>query len=150
MTVARPASILIASWLAVVAAGNVPWPRVQIALHAIALAQPWDVFAPDPNRADLALQATIELVDGRREIWTPPRASAPFALLSYHWDLWTIAAASGHRPVAERIARRLAATRGRDVARVTLTRRWAEVPPPGSAIEKRWHESDFLVFEVPR
>jgi hypothetical protein len=150
--VRRPiASALLAAFVAVMIAGNLPvlWPR--IGLRVLTLDQPWDVFAPDPTRREVALEATLLFADGSEELWHPPRASPAFAALTYHWELWVRAVISGYPPLADAAARWVAARYDgeRRLVRVTLRRRWYDVPLPASGAPRLWHESDFYVYTVP-
>jgi hypothetical protein len=132
-------------------AGNLPIAPLRLALRAATLEQAWDVFAPDPVHAEVELEATVLFADGTEEIWTPPRAPAALAVLTYHWELWSRAVVTGYRPVAQATAQWIAtqhARAGKAAVRVTLRRRWYEVPPPASGRPPLWRESDFFVHSV--
>lgn len=131
-------------------AGNLPVRPVRQLLHLLTLDQSWDVFAPDPTRTQLELRAAVEFSDGSETTWQPLHASPALSLLTYHWDAWANSAALGY-PIAFRsVARWIAATSKGNArpVKVTLTRRWTELEPPGSDRPLLWHESDFYVYDV--
>ena len=130
--------------------GNLPIPWITTALGAVGLPQAWDVFAPDPFRTEIELEATVLFADGTEEIWQSPRAAPAFAALTYHWELWSRAVVTGYPPLAEATARWIVERYGvRHPVRVTLRRRWYDVVPPGSNRPPLWRESDFYVYTVP-
>jgi hypothetical protein len=131
--------------------GNLPVRPVREVLQVLTLDESWNVFAPEPVRAQIELRATIDFTDGTQQIWHPPRATPLFALLTYHWDAWAGAAALGHPVAVQSIARWVAGSVGEEPApvKVTLTRRWTDLEPPGSDRVLRWHESDLYVYDVP-
>lgn len=133
-------------------AANLPVTRANQQLGTVGLEQGWDVFAPDPVSAHVELEAVVDLADGTARVWHPPRANAPLAAAAYHWDMWARTVLLGPSPMADATARRVAADYRDDgtVVRVTLRRRWFTVPPPGTTLPRRWHESDFYVLELER
>jgi len=103
-------SALLAGFIMIMLAGNLPVRPVRQLLHLLTLDQSWDVFAPDPTRTQLELRAAVEFSDGSETTWQPLHASPALSLLTYHWDAWANSAALGY-PIAFRsVARWIAAT----------------------------------------
>lgn len=106
-------------------------------LNAVGLDQRWNVFAPNPRRQEIYLEARIIDADGREQTWHVPRGG-PFlgAYWDYHWRKWVESAiADAHRsdlwhPTASWVAGKVA-ERGRPPREVTLIRRWRDLGPPG-------------------
>jgi hypothetical protein len=123
--------------LAVMLLGNVPGLGLGRALDDVGLSQRWGVFAPDPAARRIDLSARVTFADGSHAVWRPPRHDAFAATLDYHWEMWAARAARDEgsdlwAPAARWIARS-GGWGGRRVVRVTLRRRWVDVPAPGSA-----------------
>ena len=107
-------------------------------LRATGLDQDWRVFAPDPRRTSLALEARVRYDDGSTATWRPPGGGdLAGAYWDYRWRKWlenTIQDAN--RDVLWEPAARFAAAEledeGRTPAKVTLIRRWQDLRPPGA------------------
>jgi hypothetical protein len=111
-------------------------------LRASGLDQDWRIFAPDPRRASIALEARITYADGSTVRWRPP-AGGPLvgAYWDYRWRKWMEhvlfdARAAELWPDVAAFAARQVARPGRRPAHVTLwwTRRPLAAPgAPGAA-----------------
>jgi hypothetical protein len=56
-------------------------------LNALGLDQNWGVFAPDPRREVVALEARLTYPDATVDTWRPPRRGALVGAYSdYHWQ----------------------------------------------------------------
>jgi hypothetical protein len=123
-------------------------------LYATGLTQNWGVFSPNPRRQVIELRARIVYGDGTTETWRPPRAD-PFigAYWDFHWLKWVeYVILDDHRgdlwrPAATWIAR-AHATRDHRPVRVTLVRRWYDLPPPGHPAPHPWHEFAYYTLTV--
>jgi hypothetical protein len=156
-------SVLLLATLAAIVVTNLPDSRLRTEAMRVAgpylegtgLSQDWAVFAPDPRRASIELQARVKYANGHMAIWTPPRGDdLAGASWDYRWLKWvenTIQDARRDmlwKPAAEFVARDMRRT-GAPIASVTLIRRWRDVPPPGrSAPEPPWRSYAF--YELPR
>ena len=98
------------------------------------------------------IHARIEFDDGSTSRWEMPAGDLIGAYRSYRWRKWAdVVRQDGNSAMWEPTARylaRLHATDGRTPSRVTLVRRWAEVPPLGSGEAPVWQEFDFYVYEI--
>ena len=140
----RATSVLLAALVLTMVLGNLRVPVVPGVLRLVGLDQAWDVFAPNPVQTHVELEASVLHADGRETIWQPPRASPVLAVRTYHWELWTRTVVTGYPPVADAMARWIATRASEDrPVRVTLRRRWYDVPAPASPEWRRWRESDF-------
>lgn len=123
------------------------WPFVHPYVAAAGIEQNWGVFAPDPRRVVLDLEARITYTDGSRSTWRVPDGGPGLAAYrDYHWRKWVEwVTLDSHQelwtPAAAWIARQ-AEAHGRLVAEVTLVRRWYEVAEPGEARARQpqWQE----------
>ncbi len=150
-------AFLLVTLLSVVAA-NLPDSRLrgtlltvsQPYLNALGLDQRWNVFAPNPRRQEIYLEARITDADGRVRIWHAPRGGPLLsAYWDYHWRKWVESAiADAHRddlwePTASWIARK-ESQRGRSPREVTLIRRWRDLKAPGTVPENGpWRSFDY-------
>ena len=129
--------------------GNVPGLGVGHALDTVGLSQIWNVFAPDPVSQKVDLSADVEFADGTHAIWRPPHRRALDAALGYPWEMWAARAVRDDRsalwaPAARWIARRA----GDHVVRVTLRRRWSDVPTPGTRPTAGTQEFGFYTLDL--
>lgn len=111
-------------------------PRTQPILNAIGLDQNWGVFAPDPRRQVLDLRATINFPDGSSETWRfPVRDDLVGSYSDYRWQkLMENVINDNGGPLAVGAAIWIAReqrSRPERPTSVTLTKRVAELPPPG-------------------
>ena len=121
-------------------------------LYGLGVDQNWNVFAPDPRRNVLDLEARVKYADGSSDVWHVPRGNALIGTYwDYRWGKWMEYAAQNSNPVlwapvAEYVARR---RRDRNPVFVTLVRRWYTLPPPGEVRTRpRWHSYAFYRFPV--
>lgn len=120
------------------------------------LDQNWRVFAPNPRRVALDLYATIEYADGEVVRWSVPDESEPFLspYRTYRWRKWMEHVRLDDkqglwRPAAEWLARKYTVD-DREPVRVSLTRRWYDLPAPGSgAPTPEYNEFTYFELDVP-
>jgi hypothetical protein len=107
-------------------------------VNGLGLTQNWNVFAPEPRRQSIGLEARVTFVGGGHYTWRPYVGRALVGhYRDYRWgkymenvrqdqnrELWP--------GLAAWVARRASEDRGRKVARVALIRRWRDVQPPGA------------------
>jgi hypothetical protein len=117
-------------------------------LDATGLHQNWNLFAPDPRRATIQLEARITFDDGSTVIWHPPTGD-PFVGVyrTFRWRKWAgnVLASSNDNllePTADWIAR-MHTTDGKIPVEVVLVRRSYVAPPPGSGKPSKqpWRET---------
>ena len=113
-------------------------PLVNPWLDLTGLHQNWNLFAPDPRRTTLGLEARITYADGTTVRWYPPAGGALIGVYhTFRWRKWAgYVVTSDNKslwgPTADWIAR----THVRDGAlpvTVVLVRRSYLAPKPGSA-----------------
>ena len=110
-------------------------------LDLTGLHQNWNLFAPDPRRITLRLEARITYADGSTSVWHPP-AGDPFVGVygSFRWRKWagnvvSLSSSSLWGPTAAWLAR--THTRdGRHPIRVVLVRRFYQAPAPGRGTKR--------------
>jgi hypothetical protein len=121
-------------------------------LTALGLGQNWGVFAPNPRRDVIYVTGEIEDSDGNTSTWSIPVRTGLMAYSDYRWQkfgehlrldsnrqLW--------QPFATYLARQERVA-GRTPVRVSLVRRWAELRPPGGAVELGpWQQ--FVYYTTP-
>lgn len=107
-------------------------------LNAVGLDQSWALFAPDPRRSVIDLQAVVTFDDGSTATWRFPHNGAFLGTYrDYRWRKWaenTINDANSRllwRPAALWAAARVGRHGHRQVS-VTLLRRWFNLNPPGA------------------
>ena len=111
-------------------------------LHATGLDQAWALFAPEPRRASIALEARIEYADGSTGTWRAPVGDDLIGgYWDYHWQKWQEWVLDDDyrplwRPAAEFVAREEARP-GRRPVRVTLVRRTQVNNPPGRGPDRQ-------------
>lgn len=123
-------------------------------LDASGLHQNWNLFAPDPRRTTLQLEARITFDDGTTTVWHPPTGN-PFVGVyrTFRWRKWAgnVLAASNDEllePAADWIA--LMHTKdGKVPISVELVRRSYVAPAPGSGKPsvQPWKETVLLTVE---
>jgi hypothetical protein len=106
-------------------------------INALGLNQNWNVFAPDPRRQSIFIEARVTMSDGSHRTWRPYVGGDLLgSYRDYRWgkyaenvrldrnrQLWPA--------LAEWVARHEGGGRLR-VRRVVLVRHWRNVQPPGS------------------
>jgi hypothetical protein len=123
-------------------------------LTALGLDQNWSVFAPEPRRASIDLHARVDYADGTSALWRPPSGSdTTGAYWDYRWRKWMENAIQDRRrdvmwrPAALFVAREMPRDGTRPV-RVTLVRRWRDVPRAASnGTRPAWQSYAF--YELP-
>lgn len=127
-------------------------PTARAYVNTVGLDQNWGIFAPDPRREVLALEARLTYLGGRTETWHPP-TSGNFvgAYREYRWRKWVEHARLDARselwePLARYVARHH--RHGDGLIAVTLVRRWYEVPPPGPGAGDRPAEQEFAFYSL--
>jgi hypothetical protein len=123
-------------------------------VNATGLNQNWSVFAPEPRRSTIVLEARITYADGTRETWQPPDRNAVVGGYSdYRWRKWYEHVMSGDetflwKPAAEYVAR-LHTREGRQPVRVVLIRRSQALLAPGPGPERgEWTETTLYTLIV--
>jgi hypothetical protein len=107
-------------------------------LNLTGLDQSWSLFAPDPRRRSIAIEARVQYVNGTTDTWRLPHGSALIgSYWDYHWQKWLEFVLDAHhpglwRPAALFIARERTRA-GRRPVRVTLIRVTSLNEPPGHA-----------------
>jgi hypothetical protein len=105
-------------------------------LYGAALDQSWEVFAPDPRRETIHVQAQIRFSDGSQKTWEINRRNPVIGSYEdYRWLKWAEYVVSPaypelSRPIAVYLARKYDSP-GRHPTQVTLTNRWYALQPPG-------------------
>jgi hypothetical protein len=129
-------------------------PVVAPYVNATGLNQNWSVFAPEPRRSTIVLEARITYADGVRETWRAPARNAVVGGYSdYRWRKWYEHVTSGdetflRKPAAEYVAR-LHTQDGRQPVRVVLIGRSQPLLPPGPGPERGdWSETTLYTLTV--
>jgi hypothetical protein len=148
--------------LASLIAANIPPSYAQRQLNSfvqpvrdgVGLDQDWGVFAPDPRRQTVALQARISYTDGTSETWNVPTGD-PFVseYRTYHWQKWSeYARLDDHQELWEPFAVWVARTHNssmRHPNEIALTRSWFDLNPPGSHPSRGpWHEYTYFSLKI--
>jgi hypothetical protein len=132
--------------------GNVPGLGAGRLLDTIGLSQLWSVFAPEPASQVIDLSARVDFADGTSATWRPPRRGALLAPLGYHWEMWAARVVSDDNADLWAPAARWIASHGgwhrQRVVRVTLRRRWADVPPPSTRGPAPSEAAEFEFFTL--
>jgi hypothetical protein len=123
-------------------------------ITATSLDQNWGVFAPDPRRISIDIQARVRYADGTSETIDVPRGNDVYgAYWDYRWWKWAEwirqdAQKDLWKPAALWFARK-ASTDGRKPTRVVLVRRWYDLRPPGPGPSRGpWHEFAFYTLTI--
>lgn len=106
-------------------------------LNALGLDQDWALFAPDPRRTAIGLDAVVRYEDGTTATWTIPNDDPVIgAYRDYRWRKWM---ENVIMPTSQSLWRGAALWAAREEARsdrrefdVTLVRREANLPAPGT------------------
>jgi hypothetical protein len=124
-------------------------------LEATGMDQSWSVFAPDPRRETIDIEARVTYADGHMATWRPPAGGdLTGAQWDYRWRKWMEnAIQDAHAealwaPAAEHVAREMGDGGSRPVS-VTLIRRWRDAPPPGASGQRGpWKRYAFYTLPV--
>jgi hypothetical protein len=126
-------------------------------LNGLGLDQVWSVFAPDPRRVSIDLEARVKFKDGTTATWRPPQGGDVLgAYWDYRWRKWmenVIQDANRERlwhATAVYVARQ-EREGGRVPASVTLVRRWQQLKPPGRPGSDRrpWKSYAYYKLRLP-
>lgn len=107
-------------------------------VDALGLNQNWNVFAPDPRRESIGMEAHVTFADGSGETWRPYEGGDLVGhYRDYRWGKWVENARLDKNRklwpgLAAWVARDAEDRSGRPVRRVALLRRWRVVQPPGA------------------
>ena len=102
--------------------------------------QDWQMFAPEPDRRDQAIQATVTLADGQTRFYAFPRMSDLGYAERYRRERFRkLVEVAGHNyhvwPALARYAgRRCLSDPHNPPVRVTLAKRFRDIPPPGQPL----------------
>lgn len=125
-------------------------PIAQPLLDASGLSQNWNLFAPNPRRSTLRLEARIDFADGTSAVWrTPISDSFVGTYRAFRWRKWASYVVSDSRralwPHAAAWLAQIHTREGKAPVRVTLYRQFFFAPKPGSGdpLQPPWRE-DFL------
>ena len=165
---ARPAgravlSGLIVAILIVMVVGNLPGQSylaqkatkaTRPVSNAVGLDQNWGVFAPDPRREVIDLQAQIAYRDGVVATWHLPLSGALIG--GYHDYRWRKYEENliqdSNQALWEPAARWIARHRARSstpLDHVTLVRRWYPLPTPGKGSTKAQPFNQYAFYTLP-
>ena len=123
-------------------------------MQALALDQNWAVFAPDPRRQVIDMEARIQYEDGTFATWTFPRGNPVFGeYWDYRWRKWLEYVIADARHELWRPAALLAARESRREktvpVRVELIRRFYALTPPGvDAPPPRWQSFTYYQLKL--
>ena len=136
-------SVFVTAVLAAAVIQNVPAGDIDRRLSGVVpyasllgLEQKWSIFAPDPFRIAVIVEAEIRYADGTTGHWAPHKAGPlvgayrDFRWRKYEELLWQDRYAGLRRPTVEYVAR-LERSSGRRPVRIELIRRWYALRPPG-------------------
>ena len=128
-------------------------PIVQPLLDTTGLNQNWNLFAPNPRRSTLRLEARIDYADGSTSVWRTP-ISDPFVgtYRAFRWRKWASYVVSNSRPqlwpMAALWLARTHTRAGKIPVRVSLYQQFFYAPKPGSgdSLQPPWREE--LVYST--
>jgi hypothetical protein len=152
-------SALIVVTLVVIVVANLPPSALQRKLvrvsepyiDAIGINQVWGVFAPEPLRQVVEIEATARYADGTSLVWKPPHGLPfPDSYRDIHWIRWLEVADKPdfYEPTGRWLAEELTVD-GRPPVEIALRRRTYGLLPPGSASDRAGREEDVLfVYDV--
>jgi len=110
-------------------------------VNAFGLDQRWSMFAPNPRKETVAMDATVYYRDGSKKVWLPPKGRPVIGSL---WDHRWVKLVENEiqddqrdrlwRLFAEWIARDVGEKDGQKPIRVELTRRWYHLNAPGQKL----------------
>jgi hypothetical protein len=122
-------------------------------LFATGLDQDWTMFAPNPRDVVIYVQARTDYADGTWSVWRPPVRPGAAELADYRWQKFGEQLHYNHHSwmwpqLADFLAARARAD-GRRPVRVTLTRRWYKVLPPGDRRGRGpWHDATMYTVDL--
>jgi hypothetical protein len=106
-------------------------------VNMLGLNQNWNVFAPDPRRQSISLEARVTMSDGSHRTWRPYVGGDLIdSYRDYRWGKWAENVRLDRNRklwpgLAEWVARKESDRRLR-VRRVVLIRHWRDLEPPGA------------------
>ncbi len=109
-------------------------------IDVLGLNQNWNVFAPDPRRQSLGLEARVTFADGSHASWKPyVGGNLVGHYRDYRWGKYmeNVRLDQNRRlwaGLAGWVVRREA--HGRPARKVVLIRRWRNLKPPGAAVNE--------------
>jgi hypothetical protein len=125
--------------------------RALPAVTVAGLDQDWRLFAPDPPRSGLRLEALTTWSDGARTIWRMPTGGALIGAYSdYRWRKWAEHAGADSpgralwRPMVRYVAARLPRRPGATPIEVAIVRRTRALARPGG--DRPW--STLLIYRA--
>lgn len=116
-------------------------------LEAVGFNQLWGVFAPDPRRRVLFVEARISYADGTTSTWRPPRGwPFPHSYRDVRWRKWVevVPLPGLLKPTAIWLARSHAKD-GRLPVEVTVLQRRSRLLPPGKGPDRTPWETRELI-----
>jgi hypothetical protein len=124
-------------------------------LTVAAVDQDWRIFAPEPRRDGVRVEALIAWSDGARTVWRMPSGEPLFgAYRDYRWRKWAEHAASDEigpwlwGPLARYVVRQLPSRAPSVPTRLTIVRRTQAVPPPGTGDAPGWVATEVYRAEL--
>ena len=156
-------SVVIVAFLVVIVVGNLPGQSylsqkatkaTRPVSNVLGIDQNWGVFAPDPRRQAIDLEAQIEYRDGVSTTWHLPLAgSLVGGYHDYRWRkyLENVIQDSNEflwEPTAMWIARHRS-RRDVPVDHVTLVRRWYDLSPPGKGSTRAKPYNHYAFYTLP-
>jgi hypothetical protein len=138
--------------LVVIVAANLPASELKTKLTRVAgpytdatgLNQVWGVFAPDPRRQVLLVEARIEYADGSTEVWRPPRGPPfPNSYRDVRWRKWVEVVPLALPQTALWLARSHTHD-GRVPTHVEIVQRRYKLLPPGNGPDRTPWETRVL------
>jgi hypothetical protein len=133
-------------------------PIAQPVVNPLGLNQRWELFSPDPSRTSVEVTAEVVYADGSARTYRFPDGDPLLgALREYRWrKLERRVRLDSRRELWARTAGWIAgryeedaAERGTVVASVTLVRRTAVTPAPGSGAAREWQREEYFTLRVP-
>jgi hypothetical protein len=128
---------------------------IRPALKAVAVDQDWRIFAPEPRRNGVRVEAVVDWSDGARTVWRMPSGERLFgAYRDYRWRKWAEYAASDEigpwlwAPLARYVLRRLPSRAPSVPRHLTIVRRTQAVPPPGTGAAPGWVATEVYRAEL--
>lgn len=122
-------------------------PIVRPLLDSTGLNQNWNLFAPNPRRSTLRLEARIRYADGTTSIWRTPISDAFLGeYRAFRWRKWASYVVSDSQKDLWRTAAvwiaRIHARDGKSPIRVEVFKQWYYAPKPGSGDFRQppWNE----------
>jgi hypothetical protein len=155
----RLATVALSLAAAVIVLSALPHPPGADVLRpltsAVAVDQDWRIFAPEPRREGVRIEAVTEWSDGRRTAWRIPSGGPLLgAYRDYRWRKWAEYVASDEvgpwlwGPFARYALRRLPVRPGARPQRLRIVRYSRSIPPPGSEHEPAWTATELYSAEL--